>query len=295
MFGTVPVPGATITATRGDERRATVTDQQGAYRFADIADGVWTIRIEMIGFAPVSAEVTIAADAAVSTWELRLLPFGERARGRPPPAREPREVPTAPIAGRASAPAAPAPSNGYQRAQVNASATAAPIAAESNASEADRSQAAADGFLINGSVNNGAASPFAQLAAFGNNRRGARSLYNGGFGVIYGNSAWDTRPYSFTSTPSPKPSYSDMQIVGSFAGPLKIPGVVRNGPTLFLGYQRTVDHLASTQSALVPTALERAGDFSQSRDRFGRPVQIVNPLTGLPFPGNVIPRISPQA
>ena len=47
----------------------------------------------------------------------------------------------------------------------------------------------------------------------------------------------------------------------------------------------------------MPTALERAGDFSQSRDAFGRPVQIVDPLTGAPFAGGVIPgaRISPQA
>src|SRR5262249_4118400 len=222
-------------------------------------------------------------------------PSEQPRRGRPAPAPDAREPPPAPIAGRASAPAAPPPSGGFQRAQVNASANAGAIAADANPSDADRSQAAADGFLINGSVNNGAASPFAQLAAFGNNRRGARSLYNGGFGVIYGNSAWDTRPYSFTSTPTPKPSYSDMQVLGSFAGPLKIPGIVRNGPTLFLGYQRTVDHLASTQSALVPTPPERAGDFSQSHDRFGQPVQIVNPLTGLPFPGNVIPRVSAEA
>src|SRR5499427_5761579 len=295
MFGAVPVPGAIVTAARGDERRATVTDQQGAYHFADIADGVWAIRVEMVGFAPANGEVTIAAGAPASTWDLKLLPFDDISRGLPPASPEPREPASAPIAGRASTSAVQPPPGGFQRAQVNASSNAGAIAADAGASDADRGQAAGDGFLINGSVNNGAASPFAQLAAFGNNRRGARSLYSGGFGVIYGNSAWGARPYSFTSTPTPKPSYSDMQILGSFAGPLKIPGVVRNGPTLFLGYQRTVDHLASTQSALVPTALERAGDFSQSRDRFGRPVQIVNPLTGLPFPGNVLPRVSPQA
>jgi hypothetical protein len=47
----------------------------------------------------------------------------------------------------------------------------------------------------------------------------------------------------------------------------------------------------------MPTALERAGDFSQSHDAFGRPIEIRDPLTGAPFPGNVIPGslISPQA
>src|SRR4029077_1961856 len=78
--------------------------------------------------------------------------------------------------------------------------------------------------------------------------------------------------------------------------PLKIPGV-RNKPQIFAGYQRMTDHTATTQPALMPTALERAGDFSQTRDALGRPVQIIDAATGLPFSGNAIPasRISPQA
>ena len=299
-FGGVPVPGATVTAIQSDQRRATVTDQQGVYHLADLGDGVWTVRVEMLGFATLSQDVTIAADSPPSTWALKLLPFEEITRGLPPAGLEPNEALRAPIAGRqAGAPAAtPAtPPAGFQRAQVNTSAGAGAIVNDPAIADADRNQSAADGFLINGSVNNGAASPFAQLAAFGNNRRGGRSLYNGGFGVLLGNSAWDTRPFSFTSQQTPKPSYSDAQILGSFAGPLKIPGVIRNGPTLFLGYQRTVDHNASTQSALMPTLLERAGNFSQSRDRLARTLRIADPDTGLPFAGNVIPsaRISPQA
>jgi hypothetical protein len=39
----------------------------------------------------------------------------------------------------------------------------------------------------------------------------------------------------------------------------------------------------------VPTALERAGDFSQTRDGAGIPVIIKDPLTGQPFQGNKIP------
>src|SRR5205814_1894927 len=87
-------------------------------------------------------------------------------------------------------------SSGFQRAGVTASpgAPAAPNEATPPA-EGDRAMGAADGFLINGSVNNGAVSPFAQLPAFGNNRRGPRSLYNGGVGMLLGNSAWDTRPF----------------------------------------------------------------------------------------------------
>ncbi len=155
---------------------------------------------------------------------------------------------------------------------------------------------AADGFLINGSVNNGAASLFAQSAAFGNNRPGSRSLYNGGIGTILGNSAWDARPFSFTGQQTPKADYSDVQFLGTFGGPLKIPGI-RIRPTIFLGYQRSADHNASTQSARMPTLLERRGDFSETGDALGRPVQIIDPATGSPIAGNVIPpdRITPQA
>ena len=78
---------------------------------------------------------------------------------------------------------------------------------------------AADGLLINGSVNNGGASPFAQSGAFGNNRRGPQSLYNWGLGGQFGNSALDARPYSFAGRPTPKPAYSDIQIMGTFGGP----------------------------------------------------------------------------
>src|ERR1051326_3058766 len=48
----------------------------------------------------------------------------------------------------------------------------------------------------------------------------------------------------------------------------------------------------------MPTAAEREGDFTQSRRTpFEAPTLIIDPLTGLPFDGNIIPqnRISPQA
>ena len=132
---------------------------------------------------------------------------------------------------------------------------------------------AADGLLINGSVNNGGASPFSQSAAFGNNRRGPQSLYNWGLGTQLGHSALDARPYSFGGRPTVKPDYSDIQIMGTFGGPLRIPGL-RNAPLLFLGYQRLEDHNATTQSAIMPTVAQRGGDFSDS------PVGLIDPDTG---------------
>jgi hypothetical protein len=308
-FADLPVPGASVTATQSgtSTKRATVTDQQGVYHFANLDDGAWTIRVEMLGFAAATQDVTVPSTAPPPTFALTLRSFDQITAGITPVSAP---APAAPIAPTPAAPAnqralagSPAPTSGqggFQRAAVSASPGGAAVAGDPAASGSDpnapNSNDAADGFLINGSVNNGASSPFAQLAAFGNNRRGARSLYNGGIGIMLGNSVFDARPFSFTDQQTPKPDYSDAQIVGSFGGPLKVPHI-RNAPNLFLGFQHTANHNATAQSALMPTALERLGNFSQSVDVAGRALRIVDPSTGLPFPGGVIPagRISPQA
>jgi hypothetical protein len=208
-----------------------------------------------------------------------------------------------------AAPTAANTASGFQRAEANASPTASKGAPEPAANNAPAEAApataatpsaaqASDGFLINGSVNNGASSPFAQSAAFGNNRRGARSLYNGGLGLIFDTSAWDARAYSITGQDTPKPGFSHVQGVANFGGPLRIPRLVpRNGPNMVINYQWTRNRNATTQSTRVPTTAERIGDFSQSLNALGQPVKLIDPTNGAPFTGNVIPqnRISPQA
>src|SRR5881628_3839560 len=99
-FGGVPVPGATVTAIRYDRHLVTVTDQQGVYRFADLADGVWTFRVEMLGFATIVQDITIMVDSPPSAWELKLLPFEEITRGLPPAGPDRQETARQPIAGR---------------------------------------------------------------------------------------------------------------------------------------------------------------------------------------------------
>ena len=138
-------------------------------------------------------------------------------------------------------------------------------------------------------MNNGAASPFGQAAAFGNFRRGPRSLYTGGIGWIVDHSALDARPFSLTGQDTPKPAFSHVMGVASFGGPLKIPHILpRNGPNVFVNYQWLRNRSATTQPGLMPDAQQRAGVFT---------APVIDPQTGAPFPGNVIPqsRISPQA
>lgn len=297
----VPIPGATITATRGEQRLVVYTDAQGIFRLADIEDGAWAISVEMRGFAALSREVTTGPDAPPSMWELTLLPFEEVAKTIAPPAPPPVRTPDKPSERQQSGartPATPVPQTGFQRAGVTAPrnpAPAPPPAAADDPPAADAA-AAADGFLINGSVNNGAASPFAQPAAFGNNRRRPGSLYNGMVGSLFSNSFWDAQPYSLTGRPTSQPDYYNVHLLATFGGPVKLPRV-QNRLNFFVGFQREVDDNASTQPALMPSVRERLGDFSETRDASGNLVQIRDPLTGLPFPGNVIPpeRISPQA
>ena len=69
----LPIPGATVTATKGDKKLATTTDEQGAYTFPDMEDGAWTITVEMLGFDKISREVTVAPSGPSLDLDLRLL------------------------------------------------------------------------------------------------------------------------------------------------------------------------------------------------------------------------------
>ncbi len=287
-FGGLPLPGATVTASQGEKKLVVLSDQQGAYSFADLPVGVWTIQVEMLCFSPAKQDVTIADVVSPLDWELNLLPLDE-IRAAAGPATTTTQVAATP----STAPSA------FQRTDLNASAATFPPAAEAPDSDAanDLSQKAADGFLINGTVNNGASSPFSLAPAFGNNRRGPRSLYSGGIGLMLDNSVLDARSFSLTGQDTPKPAYTHLQGTVSFGGPIRIPHLIRNGPNFFVGYQWTRNRTATTQSALMPTLPERNGDFSQTLNPLGKPVQIFDPSNGTPFIGNAIPqsRISTQA
>ena len=155
----------------------------------------------------------------------------------------------------------------------------------------DANQLERDGLLVNGSVNNAATSQYSLNQAFGNRRPNSRSLYNGGFALILDNSALDARQYSLSGFSTPKPAYDRITFGFTVGGPFKIPRLLPRGPTFFFAYQGTRDHTALTNSALVPTAAERAGDLANA---VGQPSTILNPATGQPYQGNVVP-VSTQA
>src|SRR5579872_536433 len=307
------VPGAAVTVSQGDKKIVAVTDLDGMYSFPDLANGTWAIEIDMQCFETIHSEVIINPSAPPARWDLKLLPMDQiKATEAPPEAPPPpsTSTPTATASNnnnkKKKGPAPPPPTNttaGFQRANVNATPTngvaATPARPNDNAGGGDDSnqsaeelnKRAADGFLINGSSNNAATSPFSLGPAFGNQRRGLRSLYNGNIGLIENNSLFDARTFSFTGQDTPKPSFNLLTGLFSFGGPMRIPHLFNNGPNFTVNYQWTRNRLATTAPGLVPTAAQESGDLSQF------PQQILDPKTGLPFSGNQIPsdRISPQA
>jgi trimeric autotransporter adhesin len=274
-FNGLPVPGATVTATpreaggagvAGTKASAT-TDQDGIYHLADLVDGIWTLTIEMLGFEPITREITVPAEKEPAPDALAVRSFDELAReiAAPRPDRVITDVRDQP--------------------PVDLSVLIGPTG-----------MGAADGLLINGSLNNGASTPFAIPRAIGNNRPRGPSVRTYAAGLQLGNSAWDARPFSLAGPRPSTPSYTDTQALGTFQGPFRLPGV-RNPITVALGYQGSSTTNVNTQFTRVPTDRERAGDLSQTFDALGQPVRIVDPATGQLFADNAIPadRISPQA
>jgi len=92
--------------------------------------------------------------------------------------------------------------------------------------------------------------------------------------------------------------------MGAFGGAIRIPKLYdgRNKTFFWVAFEGYRDTQANAGTTQVPTALERIGDFSQSRASVGGPIRtIFDPLTTAadgtrtPFAGNIIPgnRISP--
>lgn len=238
-FNGLPVPGATVTATRGAKTFSTVSDTDGSYAFSDLADGPWKIDIELPLFSPIHQSITISPNTPGIRWELKMLPLDQ-------------VIAQTKIV---------KPDTQATVAAVAPSATAKP-AAKPGDSEApkppEESPASNDGFLVNGSVNNAATSQFTLAQGFGNTRKGTRSLYTGGIGIIYDNSALDARPYSLTGFNTPKSTYGTITGIATVGGPIRIPHLLPRGPNFFVSYRWTRNSTATSVSGLVPTLAQRS-------------------------------------
>jgi len=275
-FSGLPLPGSTVTvtATQGDKKSVAITDDQGIFSFADLADGNWTLTIEMTGFAPLKQLVAVGQGAAAGTFELKLMSIDEIRAADKPVKVDATQVASAPApaapaasaaqggsaaggaAGKAAAPAA----KGAAAKTATAAGGAAP-APDAPAAQDATAQQANDGLLINGSVNNAATSQFSMNQAFGNNRNGGRSLYNYGFLLRLDNSALDALPYSVTGAPESQ-QFNNLTAGVQVGGPLNIPHLMPRGPFLQIGYQRTQNSTFNSNAIKIPTGEDGAGDWN---------------------------------
>lgn len=123
------------------------------------------------------------------------------------------------------------------------------------------------------------------------------------------NSALDANDFFNNRAGSKKPPFRMNQFGGSFSGPVIVPGIYhgKNRTFFFFNYEATRWRRGDVYLATVPTAQQRAGDFSRTFASNGQLVQVFDPTTTRPnpaspgayirdpFPGNQLPaaRLNP--
>jgi len=271
-FKGLPVPGASVTVSRDGKTVTVITDASGAYTFADLKDGSWTVSIEMFGFTTVHEQIDVRSDSAPHHWDLSLLTLSELEK----------RVHIAPSASQlATQPTPPAGDSPLSGASRHSDDAGGDIGSES-------------GLLMNGSVSNAATSTLRLPGSFGNNRSGGHGLYDFSLVAQEQSSAFDARSYSLAGNEGAKPSYNNFTGAATLGGPLRIPQLLRDGPYVFAQYTWHRVSTATTMSALVPNAEERTGDLSSQTTATGQPLVIYDPATGQPYANNKVP-IAPQA
>ncbi|MCL5744575.1 MAG: TonB-dependent receptor, partial [Acidobacteria bacterium] len=153
-------------------------------------------------------------------------------------------------------------------------------------------------------------------AEFGRSGGGIINLvFKSGTNALHGslfeflrNSAVDANGFFANSRGIPLASFKRNQFGGSVGGPVYLPKVYdgRNKTFFYATYEGLRQAQFGNTVTTVPTALQRTGNFSQTRNSAGAPVIIYDPITTVasgtgyvrqPFAGNIIPtsRLDPVA
>lgn len=142
--------------------------------------------------------------------------------------------------------------------------------------------------------------------------RSGTSTLRGSVTEFFRDDRFDANSFDANRAGQPKADLERNQFGFTIGGPVVLPGVRRGKTFFFAGYEGLRQQQAGSFTATVPTALERAGDFSQTRDANGNLIVIYDPRTTRldpaapagtvryirdPFPGNRIPAelLSPVA
>jgi len=308
------VPGATVNlkSIATGEVRTTTSGDAGEYAISSIPPGAYTLEVEKTGFAKPSQQLDLLVNEErrhdvtlrvgplhpydiESTFEANL----KKDSASLGTVIENRQVTGLPLDGRnfyelsLLVPGAAPPAPG------SAGSVRGDFAFSVNGAREDANNFLLDGvYNIDPKLNTFGVRPsvdaireFEMLtstydASFGRNP-GAQVnvILNSGSNDLHGslfefhrNAALDARNF-FAPASEPKPKYIRNQFGGALGGP-----IYRNRTFFFADYEGTRSREGITRLANVPTALERAGNFSELR--FGVPT---NPFTGMPFDNATIP------
>jgi len=142
-------------------------------------------------------------------------------------------------------------------------------------------------------------------AEYGNNggaminivTKGGGSEYRGTAYYFIRNEALNANNFFSNKAGLPRPLYRFNYWGFNFGGPMPLPrfgegksALIKNKAFFFFNMEKP--HTITPTDPVfvtVPTALERIGNFSQSRNSTGAVPVLLDPLTGLQFPGNIIP------
>lgn len=317
--GNQTIPGATVTATAQGQTFSTVTDADGRFHLSGTLTGDVKIEVKMFGFEPLSK--IVPADTTSVEFSLKVQPspiLRRLAQGGAASTPEPnlQNEPTPP------AQAEPASSNEAFLVAGSISQGLAPNATPDGGDSAFRFDVRPGGFDA-GADGAGPSGPGGGRGGFGGgafggpggpggfggrgggpgqrgpggnrpgagrqfgNRRGPSGI-RGMISFSLNNSIWNARPYSLTGASTHQPAYATGRLNVLLGGPLVI-GKIKDSSTFFtLTYTGGRGRNPFTSFVTVPSLLERAGDFSQTVQTTG-PVQVYDPITHQPLPGNRIP------
>jgi hypothetical protein len=120
--------------------------------------------------------------------------------------------------------------------------------------------------------------------------RGGTNDYHGSTYYFARRDQWNSTDYFLKQAGREKAPLKWDDYGGTFGGP-----IIKDKLHFFVSLEWNKDERSTVRTSFVPTEAERRGDFSAPGIPGCSPATPIDPLTGQPFPGNIIPqdRISP--
>jgi hypothetical protein len=120
--------------------------------------------------------------------------------------------------------------------------------------------------------------------------KGGTNTFHGSGYYFIRRDGLNSNEYFLEQAGKPKPALKWDDWGATLGGP-----IIKDKLHFFVSYEKNKDTRTTTNQGFVPTAAERTGDFTGAPLAGCTPQVPVDPLTGQPFPGNVIPanRINP--